>query len=161
MTNGAVSESWQRLLDEANGAGVKTNLASANAKAGGGDNGGGEGGGEPDLKNAKNPWTTASGSLESLRNNVSRALGEMRTGQKGAGRFDDGVDGLESAAMQVRVFDSWLARLTLVRDECDEVSGKLEKAGTTLSGKDEEIKDQFGKYEAKPTPPPGGPSGSW
>lgn len=166
MAHGEVPESWQRLLDQAGGDGTHMRLAHAapmaDSGSGGGDGKGGPGGGEPDLKNEKSPWDTAASSLESLKDNLNTALRELRTGQKGTGKKSDGVDGLASAAMQTRVFNSWEARLELTRDECAEVSDKLDKANSTMVKGEQDIVSMFGKHEAKPKKPHGGPhEGQW
>ncbi|MDX3232986.1 hypothetical protein [Streptomyces sp. ME19-01-6] len=161
MGDTGLSERWQAYYDAAGGTDtggkdVQTRLASAD-----GDKGGGKGGSGGNLKSSKGPWDAASTALGDLHRNAVTALGDLKHGQEGAGVASKGVEGLESAAMQVRVFNSWEARLTVVRDECAELKGKLQKAGNDLANQDEAIEALFKAQDTRPIPPPGGPSGSW
>ncbi|WP_141713048.1 hypothetical protein [Streptomyces sparsogenes] len=160
MGDTGLSERWQAYYDAAGGAdiggkAVQTRLASADGNKGGGK------GGDGDVKSSKGPWNTASTALDDLRRNAATALGDLRHGQQGAGVGGKGVEGLESTAIQQRVFNSWEARLEVVRDECGELMGKLKKAGNDLANQDEAIEALFKAQDTKPIPPPGGPSGSW
>ncbi|NUS88378.1 MAG: hypothetical protein HOY75_38175 [Streptomyces sp.] len=161
MGDTGLSERWQAYYDAAGGTDsgdkdVQTRLASAD-----GNKGGGKGGSDGDLKSSKGPWNTASNALDELRRNATTALGDLKHGQEGAGVASKGVEGLESTSVQQRVFNSWEARLTVVRDECGELMGKLQKAGKDLANQDEAIETLFKAQDTRPIPPPGGPSGSW
>ncbi|WP_432037491.1 hypothetical protein [Streptomyces cucumeris] len=157
-----LSERWQEFYATAGGTdtdrdGVRTRLAGANGEKGAGKDGVGDG----DLKSSKGPWNTASTALGDLHRNAVRALGDLRHGQDGAGVGGKSVAGLESTGTQQRVFNSWEARLSVVRDECAELMGKLTKAGNDLAKQDEAIEKLFKEQKTRPVPPPGGPSGSW
>ncbi|MEU0812694.1 hypothetical protein [Streptomyces sp. NPDC005970] len=161
MGDSGLSERWQAYYDAAGGTdtddkSVQTRLASAD-----GNKGDGKGGGDGDLKSSKGPWNTASTSMDDLRRNAVRALGDLQHGQQGAGTASKGVEGLESTSMQQRVFNSWEARLEVLRDECGELMGKLKKAGNDLANQDDAIEALFKAQDTRPIPPPGGPSGSW
>ncbi|MDW6059305.1 hypothetical protein SAZ11_16385 [Streptomyces sp. FXJ1.4098] len=161
MGDTGLSERWQAYYDAAGGTDsgdkdVQTRLASAD-----GNKGDGKGGSDGDLKSSKGPWNAASNALDDLRRNATTALGDLKHGQEGAGVASKGVEGLESTSMQQRVFNSWEARLTVVRDECAEMSEKLKKAGTDFANQDDAIFDLFNTQKTRPIPPPGGPSGSW
>ncbi|MFD7085971.1 hypothetical protein [Streptomyces sp. NPDC059918] len=144
---------WAGLKQQAAG-GPEMHLASAAPD--GGSGGGGGGGGSGDLTSDKAVWNRASKDLAGLSTSVKGGVGALETGQKGAA-----LAGVESAAAQAELYQSWKTYLDSLAGKCTSLQGPLEKAGQGQYENDEAIKGGFAQIDAqyKDTPATGGSDG--
>ncbi|MCQ6244148.1 MULTISPECIES: hypothetical protein [Streptomyces violaceusniger group] len=120
-------EEWARLKDgAADGPGMR--LASA-----------GDGGAEGGVKSSKTAWTAAGSAVGGLCGNAKKVLTSLETGQHGLAT--DG--GVETAAAQSEVYQSWKTYLDKLSGRCTTLQGNLERAGKDLLLTDESVKGLF------------------
>ncbi|GAA0996136.1 MULTISPECIES: hypothetical protein [Streptomyces violaceusniger group] len=123
---GSFEEEWARLKGgAADGPGMR--LASA------GD--GGEGG----VKSSKAAWTAAGSAVGDLCSNAKKVLTSLETGQRGLATGG----GVETAAAQSEVYQSWKTYLDKLSGRCTRLQGNLERAGKDLLLTDENVKGLF------------------
>ncbi|MFE1175297.1 hypothetical protein [Streptomyces sp. NPDC058773] len=117
----------------------------------GGENWGSQGG-EGDLRSARQAWSKGARALGSLHVNLKGALRQLEGKQHGAG---SGVEGLRSTASHLSAYHSWQRRIDLVSRECEELKGKLQKAGDAFYKTDAAISEAFQEQRTVPATAPG------
>ncbi|WP_331748414.1 hypothetical protein [Streptomyces sp. NBC_00648] len=126
---GSFAEEWAQLKSGPAGAGGMR-------LAGAGDSGGS---GKGDVQSSKAAWTAAGSAVGGLSGDVKKALTALDTGQQGLGTGG----GVESAAAQSEVYQSWKTYLDKLSGRCTALQGKLERAGNDLLLTDDNIKGLF------------------
>ncbi|MEV6046314.1 MULTISPECIES: hypothetical protein [Streptomyces] len=138
---GSFEEEWAQLKRDA----VAMRLAGA-----------GQGGaGTPDVKGSRSAWTTAGNAVEGLAGDVRRAQGALDRGQQGL--VTGG--GVESAAAQSDLYQSWKTYLDMVAGRCGRLRGGLERAGSDLFLTDKGVLglfDAIKTHDNEDTPAVGG-----
>ncbi|MGW2862330.1 hypothetical protein [Streptomyces sp. NPDC001205] len=106
--------------------------------------------GTVDVKVSRAAWTSAGRAVGELAGDVQKALGLLDQGQQGLGTGG----GVDSAAAQSEVYQSWQTYLAKVSGRCSELRGGLDRAGHDLFLTDRTIKgifDEMSKqYEGTP-----------
>ncbi|MFD9565391.1 hypothetical protein [Streptomyces sp. NPDC059994] len=126
---GSFAEEWAQLKGgPAGGGGMRL--------AGTGDSGGG---GKGDVQSSKAAWTAAGSAVGGLGGDVKKALTALETGQQGLGTGG----GVESAAAQSEVYQSWKTYLDKLSGRCTALQGNLERAGNDLLLTDDNIRGLF------------------
>ncbi|MGW6980453.1 hypothetical protein ACWGE1_13545 [Streptomyces sp. NPDC054932] len=143
---GSFDEEWARHRGGAADApGMR--LASAAAADGGGGGGG-------DVQSSKAVWKAAGTAVGGLGGDVKKALTGLETGQTGLATGG----GVETAAAQSEVYQTWKTYLEGLNGRCTALQGKLERAGIDLFLTDENIKGLFTELgkQYQDTPATGG-----
>ncbi|WP_431042402.1 hypothetical protein ACQUSR_11115 [Streptomyces sp. P1-3] len=131
----AFEQEWAELK-AAVSAGGGTRLDGVEGKSGDDGSGG--------VKSSKNAWTTAGKAVGTLATSVRTAKKKLTEGQKGVGAKDaSGASGVESAVAQRDVCGSWKLYLNGLSGRCTALETKLNLAGTTLAGSDEDAANAF------------------
>ncbi|WP_447040323.1 hypothetical protein [Streptomyces sp. DSM 118878] len=112
---------------------MQLNQAPADPGASGGD--GWDSGGSTGLKSSKAAWRRAGEGVDSLRENISKALAELEDGQKGLGQGPQCL----SAAAQQTVHDSWERYVKDVSRRCGSLQKLLEQMGRHQQKTDEAV----------------------
>ncbi|WP_438293282.1 hypothetical protein [Streptomyces sp. HUAS TT7] len=106
--------------------------------------------GTADVKVSRAAWTSAGRAVGELAGDVKKALGSLDQGQQGLATGG----GVDSAAAQAEVYQSWKTYLDKVSGRCSKLQGGLERAGNDLFLTDKAIEgifDEMGKqYEDTP-----------
>ncbi|WP_128984249.1 hypothetical protein [Streptomyces roseicoloratus] len=97
------------------------------------------GGYSEDLKTDKRAWVKAGEGVSGLKEGVTTALTKLETGQAGLG---DG-QGMQSAAAQKDLYDSWKKYLGDVSGRCEALGGLLRKSGSDLAKTDETVEQDI------------------
>ncbi|GGW17388.1 hypothetical protein GCM10018980_08100 [Streptomyces capoamus] len=103
------------------------------------------GGGGRDLKSDKKVWTQAGEDTKGLQDDVGKALGKLDDGQSGLGE----MSGVQSAAAQRELYESWKKYVTGVKGRCGELGGLMERSGHDLAMSDGEVQAELEKIKAK------------
>ncbi|MEU1075174.1 MULTISPECIES: hypothetical protein [unclassified Streptomyces] len=127
---GSFAEEWAQLKSGPSGGGGGMRLAHA-------DDGGG--GGQGDVQSSKAAWTAAGSAVGELGGDVKKALTALETGQQGLATGG----GVESAAAQAEVYQSWKTYLDKLSGRCTALQGSLQRAGNDLLLTDDNIKGLF------------------
>ncbi|MFB7941620.1 hypothetical protein ACWENA_24125 [Streptomyces sp. NPDC004779] len=145
-------DEWEQLKSEA-AAGTGPTAMRLNQAVAAPDGGGG-GGYSDDLKTDKKAWVKAGDGVAGLKEGVTTALTQLDSGQAGLG--DDG--GIQSAAAQKELYESWKKYVGDVSARCDALGGLLKAAGHDLAKTDETVKQELDALAAKygDTDPVGG-----
>ncbi|MGW2063778.1 hypothetical protein ACWCO9_24655 [Streptomyces sp. NPDC001937] len=142
------SDQWQKLFDLAeqpramavDEATARMSLASAAPEHSGGSSGRtGEGGGEG-LQHSGGPWTSASGTADTLRTNTALSRNRLGPAHEGVA---SGLKGLSSLAVLTSVRESWEGRLASVRDECQSLKGALSNVAKEMGETETAVKNSF------------------
>lgn len=106
--------------------------------------------GTADVKVSQTAWASAGRAVGELAGDVKKALSSLDQGQQGLATGG----GVDSAAAQSDVYQSWKTYLDRVAGRCAKLQGGLERAGHDLFLTDKGIKgifDELGKqYEDTP-----------
>ncbi|MFJ9813479.1 hypothetical protein ACIRTB_35190 [Streptomyces sp. NPDC101158] len=105
----------------------------------------GGGGASEDLKTDKRAWVKAGEGVTGLKEGVGKALTALDSGQAGLG--DD--KGIQSAAAQKELYDSWKKYVGDVKSRCDALGGLLQASGHDLTKPDESLVADLGALAAK------------
>ncbi|MFI8829010.1 hypothetical protein [Streptomyces sp. NPDC053431] len=105
----------------------------------------GGGGVSEDLKTDKRAWVTAGEGVTGLKDGVAKALTALDSGQAGLG--DD--KGIQSAAAQKELYDSWKKYVGDVNGRCDALGGLLRTSGHDLTKPDESLVGEIAALAAK------------
>ncbi|MET9573561.1 hypothetical protein ACFYNW_06955 [Streptomyces virginiae] len=139
---------------DAEWAGLKGGTAAATQMrlAGTAPDGGGGGGGE-DLKSDQAVWNKASNDVGQLVSGIKKAKAEFEAGQSGAA-----VPGVESAAAQSELYQSWKTYLDGLSGKCTALQGPMVQAGKGQVANDEALRADFARMNGqyKDTPATGG-----
>ncbi|MEV6550904.1 hypothetical protein AB0M57_19660 [Streptomyces sp. NPDC051597] len=127
---GSFADEWAQLKSGPSGSGGGMRLAHA-------DDGGG--GGKGDVQSSKAAWTAAGSAVGELSGDVKKALTALETGQQGLAAGG----GVESAAAQAEVYQSWKTYLDKLSGRCTALQGSLQRAGNDLLLTDDNIKGLF------------------
>ncbi|MET9447889.1 hypothetical protein [Streptomyces cinerochromogenes] len=103
------------------------------------------GGGAGDLKSDKKAWTKAGEDTKGLQDGIGKALGKLDDGQAGLGD----TSGVQSAAAQQELYESWKKYVGDVKARCGELGGLMEKSGHDLAMSDTEVKAELDKIKGK------------
>ncbi|WP_030345415.1 hypothetical protein [Streptomyces sp. NRRL S-1022] len=103
------------------------------------------GGGAGDLKSDKKAWTKAGEDTKGLQDGISKALGKLDDGQSGLGE----LSGVQSAAAQRELYESWKKYVGDVKARCGELGGLMEKSGRDLSMTDAGVKAELDRIKNK------------
>jgi hypothetical protein len=103
------------------------------------------GGGGGTLVSNKPAWSKAGQDVGSLREDITKAMGQLEDGQKGLG--EDA--GCLTAASQKAVHESWEKYVKNVGARCGKLSGLLEKAGNDQLKTDEAIEAEIGNLKVE------------
>ncbi|WP_327416134.1 hypothetical protein [Streptomyces sp. NBC_01233] len=119
------------------------------------DGGGGGSGGE-DLKSDMAVWKKGSQDVGELVTAIKKALTGFETGQKGSA-----VTGVESAAAQGELYQSWKTYLDGLVGKCTTLQGPMISAGKGQVSNDETLRGDFARMTDayKDTPATGGNDG--
>ncbi|MGW5272515.1 hypothetical protein ACWEQP_07995 [Streptomyces sp. NPDC004044] len=142
------SDQWQELFDLAeqpravavDGATARMSLASAAHEHSGGSSGRAGEAGREGLQHSGGPWTSASGTADTLRTNT--ALSRNRLGPAHDG-VASGLKGLSSLTVLTAVRESWEGRLAGVRDECQSLEGALSTVAKEMGETETAVKNSF------------------
>ncbi|GGP86867.1 hypothetical protein GCM10010278_76850 [Streptomyces melanogenes] len=126
---GSFAQEWAQL---------KSGPGGGMRLAGAGD-GGGKGDGKGDVQSSKAAWTAAGSAVGGLSGDTKKALSGLETGQQGLGTGG----GVESAAAQAEVYQSWKTYLEKLSGRCTALQGALERAGNDLLLTDDNIRGLF------------------
>ncbi|MFJ1595518.1 hypothetical protein [Streptomyces sp. NPDC088261] len=85
------------------------------------------------LRHTTGPWTSASGTANTLRTNAERSRARLRPAHEG---MVAGGRGLSAVAAATAVLASWEERLAAVRGECAYLAGALNQVGRELGETD-------------------------
>lgn len=133
-------DEWEQLKSEAaERSSTQTRLNQLPANQSGGAPGGASHG---DMKSDKKAWATAGAGLKRLDEPIGKALTRLSDGQAGLD-----AAGVQSAAAQKELYDSWKRYVKGVSKRCADLGGLLEAAGHTLSQSDEQLKGELDKIE--------------
>ncbi|MET9699324.1 hypothetical protein ABZY31_20685 [Streptomyces sp. NPDC006529] len=134
-------------LKQGTAAGAHMRLASATSDGAGG------GGSDADLKSDMAVWKRGSEDVGLLVTGVRKALTEFENGQKGAA-----VSGVESAAAQQELYQSWKGYLDGLVGKCSALQGPMLSAGKGQVANDEALRGDFARMneQYKDTPATGG-----
>ncbi|QNP69688.1 hypothetical protein IAG44_09695 [Streptomyces roseirectus] len=80
-------------------------------------------------------WTKAGQDVGALREDVTKALGQLSGGQQGLGADA----GCETAGAQKQVYDSWARYVKDVGGRCEKLGALLGKAGSDLQKTDDSV----------------------
>ncbi|MEU6590328.1 hypothetical protein ABZ923_14105 [Streptomyces sp. NPDC046881] len=103
------------------------------------------GSGAGDLKSDKKVWTKAGEDTKGLQDDVGKALGRLDDGQSGLGE----LSGVQSAAAQRELYESWKKYVGDVKGRCGELGGLMEHSGRDLAMSDAEVKAELDKIKNK------------
>lgn len=137
-------------LKQGTASGAQMRLASAAPDGGGGGSGG------EDLKSDMAVWKKGSQDVGELVTAIRKALTTFETGQKGAA-----VTGVESAAAQGELYQSWKTYLDGLVGKCTTLQGPMISAGKGQVSNDETLRGDFARMTDayKDTPATGGNDG--
>lgn len=112
------------------------------------------GGGTEVLRTDKPTWTKSGVGVGGLRENISKALTKLETGQAGLSK----VSGCLTVTAQGEVYESWQRYVKDVSDRCGALAEVMEKAGNDLLKTDEAIRAAVSglKTQYEDTPAVGG-----
>ncbi|MFD5329449.1 hypothetical protein [Streptomyces sp. NPDC127092] len=99
----------------------------------------GGGGYSEDLKTDKRAWVKAGEGVSGLKEGVTTALTKLDSGQAGLG---DG-QGIQSAAAQKELYDSWKKYLGDVSGRCEALGKVLQQSGHDLAKPDDAVKQDL------------------
>ncbi|MFB7175797.1 hypothetical protein ACFCYM_34005 [Streptomyces sp. NPDC056254] len=153
MSSATFDAEWAGLK-EGTAAATQMRLASAAPDGGsGGSGGGGGGGGGEDLKSDQGVWNKASNDVGQLVSGIKKAQVEFEAGQKGAA-----VAGVDSAAAQKELYQSWKTYLDGLVGKCTALQGPMVQAGKGQVANDEALRADFARMNGqyKDTPATGG-----
>ncbi|MDT3396093.1 hypothetical protein RKE29_05455 [Streptomyces sp. B1866] len=109
-------------------------------------------GGSDRLKSDQAAWNAAGNGVGALQGNVRKARTELELKQQGLGGGSHG--GVESAAAQAKVYDSWKRYLEDVGRRCGALREQLAKTGRAQDANDQATADAFrtlgGGYQDTP-----------
>ncbi|MFJ7071079.1 hypothetical protein [Streptomyces sp. NPDC101115] len=105
----------------------------------------GGGGYSEDLKTDKRAWVKAGEGVSGLKEGVTTALTKLDSGQAGLG---DG-QGIQSAAAQKELYDSWKKYLGDVSGRCEALGSLLKTSGHDLSKPDETLLGELNAHAKK------------
>ncbi|WP_327235285.1 hypothetical protein OG349_16285 [Streptomyces sp. NBC_01317] len=91
----------------------------------------------PGLRHTTGPWTSASGTANTLRTNTERSRARLRPAHEGVMA---GGRGLSAVAAATAVLASWEERLVAVRDECGYLAGALNQVGRAMGETDTTVR---------------------
>lgn len=97
-------------------------------------------GGAMDVKGSQSAWTSAANAVAGLANDVNSALSALDLGQRGLATGG----GVETAAAQSEVYQSWKTYVDMVADRCQRLRGGLGRAGSDLFLTDKGVLALFG-----------------
>ncbi|BCM68836.1 hypothetical protein EASAB2608_04170 [Streptomyces sp. EAS-AB2608] len=103
------------------------------------------GGGGGDLKSDKKAWVKAGEDTKGLQDDIGKALGKLDDGQSGLGD----ISGVQSAAAQKELYDSWKKYVGDVKGRCGELGGVMERSGHDLAKSDGDVKAELDKIKSK------------
>ncbi|MEU1013015.1 hypothetical protein [Streptomyces sp. NPDC005890] len=103
------------------------------------------GGGTGDLKSDKKAWVKAGEDTKGLQDAVGKALGKLDDGQSGLGE----LSGVQSAAAQRELYESWKKYVGDVKGRCGELGGLMERSGRDLAMSDAEVKAELDRIQSK------------
>ncbi|WP_030761462.1 hypothetical protein [Streptomyces sp. NRRL F-2664] len=151
MSSTSFDAEWAGLK-EGTAAAAQMRLASAAPDGGGG----GGGGGGKDLKSNQAVWNKASSDVGQLISGIKKAQTEFETGQNGAT-----ITGVESAAAQRELYQSWKTYLEGLSGKCSALQGPMVEAGKGQAANDEALRADFARMnqQYKDTPATGGDNG--
>ncbi|MEV8423486.1 hypothetical protein [Streptomyces niveus] len=133
-------DEWDQLkADAAQRSSTRTQLNQLPADQGAGAPDGPASG---DVKSDKKVWTTAGTGLKDLDEPIGKALTQLSERQTGLD-----VVGVQSAAAQKELYDSWKKYVTDVSKRCGDLGALLEAAGHTLSKSDEQLRMELDKIK--------------
>ncbi|MEV6682713.1 hypothetical protein AB0N09_38490 [Streptomyces erythrochromogenes] len=132
------------------GTAAATQMRLASAAPDGGGGGGGE-----DLKSDRAVWNKASNDIGQLLSGIKKAQTEFEAGggQKGAA-----VSGVDSAAAQSELYQSWKTYLDGLSGKCSASQGPMVQAGKGPVANDDALSADFTRMndQYKDTPATGG-----
>lgn len=96
------------------------------------------------LRSDKVTWSKAGVDVDTLQENIGKALRKLEAGQTGIGEGS----GIQTAAAQKAVYDSWERRVTDIGDLCGGLAGVLEKTGNDQLRTDQAIEAEIAKLKA-------------
>ncbi|MEU0523919.1 hypothetical protein [Streptomyces niveus] len=133
-------DEWEQLKSDAmERSSAQTQLNELSADQGGSTSGGAAAG---DVKSDKKAWATAGTGLKRLDEPIGRALAQLSDGQTGLE-----AAGVQSAAAQKELYDSWKKYVKDVTKRCGHLGALLDTAGHTLSKTDEQLKGELDKIK--------------
>ncbi|MFF5535023.1 hypothetical protein ACFY71_21485 [Streptomyces cinerochromogenes] len=97
------------------------------------------------LKSDKKAWTKAGEDTKGLQDGIGKALGKLDDGQAGLGD----TSGVQSAAAQQELYESWKKYVGDVKARCGELGGLMEKSGRDFAMTDAEVKAELDKINGK------------
>ncbi|BCM69060.1 hypothetical protein EASAB2608_04394 [Streptomyces sp. EAS-AB2608] len=80
-----------------------------------------------------------------LQDDIGKALGKLDDGQSGLGD----ISGVQSAAAQKELYDSWKKYVGDVKGRCGELGGVMERSGHDLAKSDGDVKAELDKIKSK------------
>ncbi|GGZ04339.1 hypothetical protein GCM10010300_55210 [Streptomyces olivaceoviridis] len=98
-----------------------------------------------DLKSDKKVWAKAGEDTKGMRDDIGKALGKLDGGQSGLGD----TSGVQSAAAQQELYESWKKYVGDVKGRCGELGGLMERSGHDLALSDAEVKTELDKIRGK------------
>jgi uncharacterized protein YukE len=108
---------------------------------------GGPGGSAPKtgtLRSDRSTWSKAGVDVGSLQESIGKALRKLSEGQTGLGE----AAGIQTAAAQKAVYDSWERRVTDISDLCGGLAEVLEKTGNDQLRTDQAIEAEIAKLKS-------------
>jgi hypothetical protein len=94
----------------------------------------------PGLRHTPGPWTSASGTANTLRTSTERSRARLRPAHEGV---MTGGQGLSAVAAASAVLTSWEERLAAVRSECGYLEGALSQVGKELGESDTAVEGRI------------------
>ncbi|WP_430382936.1 hypothetical protein [Streptomyces sp. P10-4] len=130
-------DEWEQLKADAAARGSTSMQLNRAAPDGGGGGG--------DLKSDKKAWVKAGEDTKGLQDDIGKALGKLDDGQSGLGD----ISGVQSAAAQKELYDSWKKYVGDVKGRCGELGGVMERSGHDLAKSDGDVKAELDKIKSK------------
>ncbi|MFG3657798.1 hypothetical protein [Streptomyces sp. NPDC047706] len=124
-------EEWEQLKSAAEQHSAQMQLNQVPVEPGGSGSG--------TLVSNKPAWSKAGQDVDSLRDDVSRAMRKLAEGQKGVGNDV----GCLTAGAQTAVYESWERYIKSVSGRCSKISALLEKVGSDQLKTDEAIEAEI------------------
>ncbi|MER7736491.1 hypothetical protein ABTX80_37040 [Streptomyces erythrochromogenes] len=148
MSSTSFDAEWAGLKE---GTVAATQMRLASAAPDG--SGGGGGGGSEDLKSDQAVWNRASNDVGQLVSGIKKAQTAFEAAQKGAA-----VSGVDSAAAQGELYQSWKTYLDGLAGKCSALQGPMVQAGKGQVANDDALRADFTRMndQYKDTPATGG-----